>query len=309
MSRSPDRSVGNQAPRRKDRKREVLVGTKKPSSIHPEPSIAEKRRRRNADRCFLYGADWRWKRARTLADEPEQLPHEDEVVCELLARALLCTVGDDFMSVKSFVAHDLAVACEAIAVRNDPFQRVAIESLVLGGFSDSEIAEQTGLSLETIEFFVSAFFDIRDCLASPSAIAARGIEMVNDWNIVPFREVLLKLSHKGGRDVALLCCDYLKHHGESHDLSTMQGRLREQIEHRILLEQVLDDFQMSKFPNFAPLLRATLGNGVRRPNSVNDGLLQPPKTMQELEQGFLAVAKSLRKKQSATKTRQRRRSA
>ena len=115
----------------------------------------------------LRPVDWRHRRARQLLDQNRHsvLKLEDvetQKVYRFLRRRQLCQTESDQLDLAEMMP-EVSGAFE-IHEHPDSAMRSGVEARFLAGQSAKEVAERTGVTWRTIEFYAAAFFDVQDRL-------------------------------------------------------------------------------------------------------------------------------------------------
>lgn len=117
--------------------------------------------------------------------------------------------------------------CGAREILTDRIQRLTMEAGIISRLPSPEIAERLGISLDIVNLYEAAFFDVRQHLNVSTVFAAhvpRPAEVDSERNVV------LKVAHEVGFNAARDVIERLQFFGLPHDLTTPEGRTRELIE-------------------------------------------------------------------------------
>ena len=117
--------------------------------------------------------------------------------------------------------------CGAREILTDRIQRLTMEAAIVSRLTSPEIAERLGISLDIVNLYEAAFFDVREHLNVNTVFAAH---VAPPAEVDSQRNVVLKVAYEVGFNAAKDVISRIQFVGLPHDLTTPEGRTRELIE-------------------------------------------------------------------------------
>ncbi len=175
-------------------------------------------------------------------EEEHPLDEEDPTVQAIVALRQHDEIGT---SVEHLNPDWIAALRDARMIyRSDPQIRFQVEAFVLAGEATAEIGARVGRPASTIAEYERCFFDVRYRLNAIDFILDRVVDGRADLGLL--ERQLLRHAYLGGIAVAEHWFDHSQFIGRGikHDLDTVQGQQREQLE--LILLQASTDFRDAK---------------------------------------------------------------
>jgi hypothetical protein len=186
-----------------------------------------------------HGPAWRWKLAQKLNDIRTALQTTDYGP-EIWQAVRFLVHSPDVLPNRLLEGTDVAVA-EAYAIYCDRRLRLQTESRILTGVGIEQVASVSGFEPRVIRDYCSLFFDVVDKLSARSWIATNVIESHHE-PVCYVQRMLYRSAYLGGWQVCEHLLSRYDRLGESHDLSTADGRELTQLELLHQAERVCSEY-------------------------------------------------------------------
>lgn len=197
-------------------------------------------------RFLISPPDWRWQQAGELFRTGKCNPLRTGSFPIVRAiRFLQASLANDATNQLKQLAEEDPSLEAGIRIASSPGrQRFELQCRVLARQDSDEIALQMGLTKPVVETYLDLFFDVRSHLEASDYIVYQvaGMSLQGPPSIPT---LILTSAYFHGPIVMEACLDYLDHLGETHDLTTEEGRRREGVELWFQAQIIADSPEMN----------------------------------------------------------------
>jgi len=186
-------------------------------------------------RNALRPPDWRYQRALRLVQEGRHLsPRHYDATTRAIAEQLRARQRKGVSAVVGSQGDIDLRAAMHIYFSTLPL-RAVIEALVLAGEAPTSIATHVGVSARAIEWYETAFFDVRDRLSAPAFIVHRVIAgAAAQSGSAPFMHVWKTAAYLGGASVLHVLLGIQKVDGLEQLLAHQRQQIRAGLQQQLL---------------------------------------------------------------------------
>ena len=208
---------------------DVLEMSRQPAT-HSESSFRQYCR-------FSLGPDWRWREAQRIVERRKISTKADHghVIWQLIRHLS----GGRFSCPDEKLGLTKVEIEQVVAIHQSPDRRMELEARILARMNPIEVGQAMKLEPSVVRDYCDVYFDVLDQLQASHWIYPYIIDLKSVENSC-LRRFLYRYAYAGGAHVCEHFLKQIQYLGEDHDLTTFEGREREQTELVLKLEELCD---------------------------------------------------------------------